>query len=945
MSNTDPRDPARNLLFGLLAFQNNFIDRRALLAAFDTWNNDKSQSLGRVLVEQAAITLDRLALIDGLVAAHVEMHGNEPEKSLAALTPIGSVRKDLEALADSEVQASIAQVSMDRSDFDPYETKIPSVGSTTSDGIRFRILRPLNKGGMGVVSVALDTELDRSIALKEIREQAADNREYRARFLAEAEITGKLEHPGIIPIYGLGTYADGRPFYAMRLIRGEKTGSLMDAIERYYKEPNPAERVVEFRSLLGRFLDVCNALSYAHSKGVLHRDLKPDNILLGPYGETLVVDWGLAKAAGRADPASTADHVRLNLSGSELSPTLEGGIFGTPGYAAPEQLTGELENVGQRSDVYGLGAVLYCLMTGQAPLSVKEIGLPALIAKAMNGDVPPPRQIRAYIDKPLEAICLKAMRTKSADRYESVAALADEIEHYLADEPVTAYREPWTVRIRRWAKMHRTAMTAAAVGLVVSVVGLGAITAVQSKARNDLAAKNGELKTANNALDQQRKRAEARETQAIAAVKRFGDTIANEPKLKDTPAFEALRKKLLKEPLAFFRDLRNSLRADSDTTPESLIRLAMASFDLGSLTYEIGDERDALIAYRESLAIRQRLVEANPAGTGFKADLADSHYGIGVLLSDSKPGEAIQAYEAARGIQQKLVEANPSVAEFQADLAASHNSIGSLLRKTDKPGEAMQAYEAARVIREKLAHGNPTVIELQADLAASHYDIGVLLSDTGKSGEAMQAFESARAIWQKLADAIPSITQFQSQLARSHNSIGLVLRHTGKPGEALQACQAARAIREKLADANPSVTLFKSDLADSHNYIGLLLRDTGKPVEALKAYESALPIREKLVREHAESPYFASKLGLNLDNIASLDLDAKRFEKARVRLRQAVEWQRKALAANPKNPQYRQFLANHLNHLIEAAQGLGDATGVAESERELAKLQDSDPAT
>ena len=181
---------------------------------------------------------------------------------------------------------------------------------------------------MGVVSVALDTELDRSIALKEIREKAADDREYRARFLAEAEITGKLEHPGIIPIYGLGTYADGRPFYAMRLIRGDKTGSLMDAIKAFYAEPNPEGRNVEFRGLLRRFLDVCNALSYAHSKGVLHRDLKPDNILLGPYGETLVVDWGLAKAAGRTmtrpRPPMLPKCEKLNLSGSELSPTQAG---------------------------------------------------------------------------------------------------------------------------------------------------------------------------------------------------------------------------------------------------------------------------------------------------------------------------------------------------------------------------------------------------------------------------------------------------------------------------------------------------------------------------------------------------------------------------------------------------------------------------------------------
>ena len=178
---------------------------------------------------------------------------------------------------------------------------------------------------------------------------------------------------------------------------------------------------------------------------------------------------------------------------------------------------------------------------------------------------------------------------------------------------------------------------------------------------------------------------------------------------------------------------------------------------------------------------------------------------------------------------------------------------------------------------------------------------------------------------------------------RSHNNIGILLSDTGKPAEALKAYEAALAIRQKLADANPTVTGFQSDLADSHNNIGVLLAN-GKPAEALKAYEAALAIQRKLAREHPESPDFASDLGGTLNNIAMIDLDAKRFEEARVRLREAVEWQRKALASNPAHPNYRQFLANHLTNLITPARGLGDAEGVAEAERELAKLRDSDPA-
>src|SRR5262249_43544176 len=150
------------------------------------------------------------------------------------------------------------------------------------------------------VFVARDEELHRDVALKQMQENHADNPDSRSRFILEAEITGGLEHPGIVPVYGLGTYADGRPFYAMRFIKGD---SLKDAIARYYgadRNKESGERAVDFRKLLGRFVDVCNAIAYAHSRGVLHRDLKPGNIMLGNYGETLVVDWGLAKPVGHA---------------------------------------------------------------------------------------------------------------------------------------------------------------------------------------------------------------------------------------------------------------------------------------------------------------------------------------------------------------------------------------------------------------------------------------------------------------------------------------------------------------------------------------------------------------------------------------------------------------------------------------------------------------------
>src|SRR5205823_2994627 len=316
----------RNLLFGILALQNNFISQNALLAALNVWIADKAQALSQILVQQGGLSSDRRALLEALVQEHFKQHGNDAEQSLAAVSSLGSAREELKQIADVEVQARLAHVV----DPDRTLTPAPSVGTSTSSGLRFRILRPHAKGGLGQVSVAHDEELHREVALKEIQEQHADNPDSRGRFLLEAEITGGLEHPGIVPVYGLGTYPDGRPYYAMRFIRGD---SLQDAIGRFHEveKPgrDPVQRALEFRQLLGRFVDVCNAIAYAHSRGVLHRDLKPGNIMLGRYGETLVVDWGLAKPIERRETiAASGERPLMPSSASGSSFTQMGSAVG-----------------------------------------------------------------------------------------------------------------------------------------------------------------------------------------------------------------------------------------------------------------------------------------------------------------------------------------------------------------------------------------------------------------------------------------------------------------------------------------------------------------------------------------------------------------------------------------------------------------------------------------
>jgi eukaryotic-like serine/threonine-protein kinase len=228
--------------------------------------------------------------------------------------------------------------------------------------------------------------------------------------------------------------------------------------------------MLDFRKLLNRFRDVCEALAYAHSRGVVHRDVKPHNIIVGQFGETLLVDWGLAKVIGQPDSNALVGSQPLqSVDVGRTDETAAGSAVGTPAYMSPEQADGMTDRLGPASDVYGLGATLYHLLTGRPPF---EGGIQKVVHQVRAGDFPKPRSVRRDIPRPLEAVCMKAMAAAPQDRYVSASALAEDIERWLAGEPVTAWREPLHVRALRWIKRHRTAVVAAASALLLTVLVL-----------------------------------------------------------------------------------------------------------------------------------------------------------------------------------------------------------------------------------------------------------------------------------------------------------------------------------------------------------------------------------------------------------------------------------------------------------------------------------------
>ena len=296
---------------------------------------------------------------------------------------------------------------------------------------RYEIGERIGEGGMGAVYLAHDHELDRDVALKVLRAPVPTDDE-RLGILREARILASLEHPGIVPVHDVGTLPDGRIFYVMKRVRGDR----LDDFAR--NERSRSE-------LLRLFLQVCDAVAFAHAAGVIHRDLKPQNIMLGAFGEVLVLDWGVAKS--HAHPLATAD-----LRGSPRTDeptTASGTAAGTPGYMAPEQLHGAADD---RVDVFGLGGILYYLLTRRHPTPLPEPSAAAF-------DVP----------APLRAICERARAIDPASRYQSVAALADDVANYLDALPVAAHKESIAERLRRVAARHRTAILLVVAYLVMRV--------------------------------------------------------------------------------------------------------------------------------------------------------------------------------------------------------------------------------------------------------------------------------------------------------------------------------------------------------------------------------------------------------------------------------------------------------------------------------------------
>jgi len=342
---------------------------------------------------------------------------------------------------------------------------------------RYRVEGEVARGGMGVVYKAWDADLRRHVAMKVLRDERVSVARLStlqrdrtlARFLEEAQITGQLEHPGIVPVHEIGVDRDGRVFFTMPLVRGRELRDIFE-LARDRLQGWSVNRV------LAVFVKVCEAVAFAHSKGVVHRDLKPSNVMVGVFGEAYVMDWGLARivdqlrraTGGPGRDAWIETDLRAKLESTPNSPflTRDGAVIGTPAYMAPEQALGRVQQIGPRSDVYAIGAMLYQLLTGSMPYANTTARLTpqSLLAARLRGPPTPIDELAPDTPPELVAICAKAMAEAPGERYATALELAEDLEAFLGRRPVSAIEPSLGYVVRLAIARNRKAAAAVAAG-------------------------------------------------------------------------------------------------------------------------------------------------------------------------------------------------------------------------------------------------------------------------------------------------------------------------------------------------------------------------------------------------------------------------------------------------------------------------------------------------
>jgi tetratricopeptide (TPR) repeat protein/tRNA A-37 threonylcarbamoyl transferase component Bud32 len=693
-------------------------------------------------------------------------------------------------------------------------------------------LRFHSAGALGEVFMARNAELNREVALKFLRPERLRDPDSRRRFFQEAEVTGRLEHPGVVPIYAIGTDPAGSPCYAMRFIRGETLHRAIDAFHAADQAGrDPSERSLELRELLNRFVSICSTMGYAHSRGILHRDLKPRNVMLGKYDETLVVDWGLAKPFELGAAVGTAGEEALTPSsgsgeGGSDTPTV--GVVGTPAYMSPEQAEARWEVVGPASDIFGLGSILYAILTGQAPYQGPKVG--AILERAKRCEFLPPRQVKPGVPRALEAVCLRAMARRPEDRYATAPELAADVRRWLADEPVMAYCEPAAARARRWMRRRRTLMAGAAAAALAGLIGLAAVATVQDRSNRELKTAYARVSSALDAETRARNDKEAALSQSEEARKRA----------------EAVLGFLKEDVLAAARPEGQEGGLGKDVTVRRAVdaaepRIAQAFKDqpiveaevrdtLGLTYYDLGETTMAIRQFELAVDLRgARLGPDHPETLASRNALGEAY------RLARRTSESIRYNEATLALAEaKLGPDHPTTLASRNNLAQSYYAAGRAADAVEQNERALKLYEA------KFGPDHPETLASRNNLATAYEKAGRIADAIRLNEIALKQTEAA------LGPNHPTTLSSRNNLAWAYLT-------AGRAAEAVELNKVVlEGLEKQLGQGHPNTLITRINLAMS-------LEAAGRPVEAERPHREVLARQRQI--EKPDSPVLAGSLG------------------------------------------------------------------------------------
>jgi non-specific serine/threonine protein kinase/serine/threonine-protein kinase len=802
----------------------------------------------------------------------------------------------------------------------PVAQAAPKLGQNDQEGRRigpYRIVREIGHGGMGTVFLAVrdDDQFKKQVAIKLIRHGL--NVDYIvSRFRYERQILASLDHPNIARLLDGGTTEDGLPYFVMEYIEGVPIDDYCD------------EQRLNNEARLKLFRKVCSAVRYAHQNLIVHRDIKPGNILITNDGEPKLLDFGIAKILDAEAFPGTVPATR----------TWERPM--TPAYASPEQARGL--PVTTSSDIYSLGVLLYEMLTGHRPYQVSEGGLPHEMARVICEQEPerpstvvsrveeitqsgrgetvritpdsvsrlrdtPHARLRRQLKGDLDNIVLMALRKEPQRRYASVEHFSEDIQRYLDGHPVIARKDTFTYRSAKFIKRNKTGVAAAA--LVVASLLSGIVVSVR------------QARIAERRFDDLR--------QLTAYFLEFHDVI------EDVPGATPARQVLLERTVGSLDRLAREASDDHSLRQD----LASAYLKVGDVRgrpgyANLGNKTGALESYGKSLAIRDELLKADPDNVQARRDQAMTHDRVGDLLRImGDTASALQHYHQALALRQSLAADAPTAGQKdmqpQLDLGTSYQRIGDLLAMTGKRTEAIENQRQAMAIFEQATAIKPDDKRIKRDLFIGYVKMGDRLAGAGDKTAALERYRSALQIAEALSAAEPDNARAKRELAVCHDKVGNILVATSDPAGALESYRQSFAIRKKLSLADPSNVEASRDLATSHVKIGETLVKMGRRAEALQPYFEALKIDEALSAADPNNAQPRLDRAYDHEQIGNLFAETGNISGAIEQHRLAESLRREISNADRENEEVRRDLAGSQARLGDLHAALAEKTGTA----------------